>query len=837
MEGDTVKQCFLPIAALLLASLSGCAKFLDKFSRAPEGFTNVQFSDGRRNLAAAVDGGLIVYAIRQDAPFRTALKLSSEADSTKFTLPNGQYEFLAVGWPTSGMTGTPKCGKDNSALPIALNGGTGVVTVQLTVNDSDCNAAPFTDTAIQSGGLSPATLIFCAADAATFAGKAYVDKCLQHESARFLKPGPALGAGTLKSFTDYDSVSGRFLFMSDQYVDGRDDLYSVKSDGTGMVRQNNPLASTENVFDFVVVPGTGKVFYAADEEVDNEYDLYVSTVGTRGGTLVTNVCNGCSGVEFIKPTPDGSKLIVAGDIETAGVMELYMVDLAATPYTLDKLSAAVSGGGTGVSASYEHIEISPDSLYVTYKSKQATATEEELFTVRLSDQVIRKLSHATASANMDIFAFFQNYNGTKVVWMSDYGTDSLVQTFASEIFPASPDVKTVSSAPSNSGTANWRLATSRSADLVAFTMRNATDMDELYYADFSNLGAAITPVVAMPNGTIAVTEPYYDYIAFVTDGTNYRMAFTADVDTANVNELWVKPVGAGAAVKVSQADQSSGILLGSPGVEPDLGILNYNAAYYLADISATPGQKLAWKANLGGTTNNAVNVAQVPTGSETFNAINVGHGKVFLTFNDGSVTLPFLHDPTDADLTNSTPMSIGSSVENVTIVEAPRHNDSFPGFPNGVFYRGLATGSGSNSSTVDDMFLLENYASSAPTRLSNMLGGTNGSGGVKFRLLAYTSQGGTGVTETGAGIESGCINPPANNGDLASHSFNVPLGLAGATGPFAVAMEIYPNTDNCAGTPQRIIFPYGLANPSASTSPSSVKLTSSAGFVRYYLND
>lgn len=824
---------FLMLAACAL-SLTGCGKFFDKFSSAPEGHSNVRFSDGRRNLTAAMDGGLIVYAIRQDGTHRAALHLTNASDPKVFTLPNGQYKFRAVGWTASGMSGVPKCGGDTSPLPIALTGAAGTVTVEIAVSDAACDAAPFTDASIQPSGLNPAQLVFCAATAANFAGKAYVDKCLNEESARFLKPGAGIGA--VGGYTDYDTDTGRFLFLSDQYAVGRDDLYSVKADGTGIVRQNNPLASGRNVYDFILLKGRGKVAYASDEVTDNQYDLWVSTVGTRGGTLVNNgdACSGCAGVDALYLTPDHSKLIVVGDMDTPGIRELYKVDLTAASYTLVKISETIPTDGTGLLAEYQNLEISPDSLYATYTSFHADSTTRELFTVRLSDGLVRKVSHASPTTGSEVRAFFQNHNGTKVVWMSDPAADVMLETFASEIFPASPDPKIVSGPPGFAGDSYGRLAISRNADLVAFTMRNDSSKDEVHYANFSNL-ASIQEAAALSVGEIPAIDPAFNFLAFVTDGTNHRLVIGGDAEVAFMNELWVKDVAfpGSAAVKVSHATMSTGISLESAAM--DLALLDYNTAYYIADRVTQEGQNEAWKVNLGGAANNATNVAQTPAVSETFQSIAAAYGKIFLRFFDGSLSQPFLHDPTGS-AANSTALSVGT-MESLDSVEVPRHSESFPGYPYGAFYRGLADGSGTAANTVKDLFFLANHSTSTPVRISNMFGGASGTGGVKLRLLAYTSGGGTALTEVGTGIESACITAPSVNGDQTGHAIELPLGMAGGTGPLAVALEVYTGTEACAGTPDRIIFPHGLANPSVSTAPSKVRLTSSGSSVRLYLND
>src|SRR4051812_21486929 len=113
-----MKFKIIAIATLAL-SLSGCAKFLDGFSRlAKSGFTNVKIMPDRSgrqpgvlgfesplNLLNILDGGVIIYATSTAGTVYSTTGTSEADGSISLTLPNGTYSFTGVGWPTLELEG------------------------------------------------------------------------------------------------------------------------------------------------------------------------------------------------------------------------------------------------------------------------------------------------------------------------------------------------------------------------------------------------------------------------------------------------------------------------------------------------------------------------------------------------------------------------------------------------------------------------------------------------------------------------------------------------------------------------------------------------------------
>ena len=108
---------FSSLAFFLALNLSACGKFLDKFSRIPEdGFTSVTISGSRSgqflNPNTPLSGGVIVYAtgkLSSGAPITRTFNFPNEGSDSgfNFTVPNGQYKFVVVGWPQNNLIGAP----------------------------------------------------------------------------------------------------------------------------------------------------------------------------------------------------------------------------------------------------------------------------------------------------------------------------------------------------------------------------------------------------------------------------------------------------------------------------------------------------------------------------------------------------------------------------------------------------------------------------------------------------------------------------------------------------------------------------------------------------------
>jgi hypothetical protein len=145
---------FLLLAALL--ALAGCGRFDDVLNRQASDTTEVKFvpprvqdSSGRIMPLSTLNGGVLIYAVNANEPFRRgAKKLGNEFDGLSWKIPTAAYIFYGVGYEGSGLANTPPmhCGKTG---PITLNGSP--VTIQLTLDQNNCGSPPFSKPTFNTG--------------------------------------------------------------------------------------------------------------------------------------------------------------------------------------------------------------------------------------------------------------------------------------------------------------------------------------------------------------------------------------------------------------------------------------------------------------------------------------------------------------------------------------------------------------------------------------------------------------------------------------------------------------------------------------------------------------
>lgn len=123
---------------------------------APEGYTRVHFGsplplDLSKSFLprSLLTGGVFIMANRTNGSFSTSFRFTDELTPQSRVLPNGAYDFNALGFIGSelGSGGDARCGK--SALQ--LSGGN--VSVNLSLSEANCLQSPFTNANFQDGSL------------------------------------------------------------------------------------------------------------------------------------------------------------------------------------------------------------------------------------------------------------------------------------------------------------------------------------------------------------------------------------------------------------------------------------------------------------------------------------------------------------------------------------------------------------------------------------------------------------------------------------------------------------------------------------------------------------
>jgi hypothetical protein len=150
---------------VLLLVLSSCGKFNEKFGRLSGDTTSVSFSVEGMESPRALLPGIMVYAVRSnDDRSRGGKFVPNEASPVNWVIPNGTYNFFAVGYTIAGMTGTMHCGR---AMNQSLGGGAREIPITISAT-GECGTPPFAPTGYSAGPntVKPLHLGFCVASGA-----------------------------------------------------------------------------------------------------------------------------------------------------------------------------------------------------------------------------------------------------------------------------------------------------------------------------------------------------------------------------------------------------------------------------------------------------------------------------------------------------------------------------------------------------------------------------------------------------------------------------------------------------------------------------------------------
>jgi hypothetical protein len=145
MGGASIK--FIALLALTSVSIS-CGKF-ERFENREDGFTAVRFSSesgsgGDFENKVSLNGGVMAYIFGEGGLTKKTIKLDNESSSgasAVHLLPNGSYNFLALGYTIAGMQGEIRCAKASNGNPVVLTGV--ATTINLNLSVANCYSSVF----------------------------------------------------------------------------------------------------------------------------------------------------------------------------------------------------------------------------------------------------------------------------------------------------------------------------------------------------------------------------------------------------------------------------------------------------------------------------------------------------------------------------------------------------------------------------------------------------------------------------------------------------------------------------------------------------------------------
>lgn len=143
-----------------------------------------------------------------------------------------------------------------------------------------------------------------------------------------LNPNFTLPASGASDFT-ISPLSSKVVYRANQDDDAIYELYSVNTDGSGSVSKiNGSIVSGGSVqpLQFKITSNGSKVVYLADQQTDEQFELYVSNIDGSSNTKISGTMIGTADVSDFKLTSDNSKVLFRANAASTA-QELFSVSI------------------------------------------------------------------------------------------------------------------------------------------------------------------------------------------------------------------------------------------------------------------------------------------------------------------------------------------------------------------------------------------------------------------------------------------------------------------------------------------------------------------------------
>lgn len=362
----------------------------------------------------------------------------------------------------------------------------------------------------------------------------------------------------------WSANSTKIYFRGDVITNGIAEgfMFDLTAPAAGAQRLHPALAAGGFSVDAVHAAGNDIVILAGDLDLVGAVDIYaVDTSGAPGApvrlsptaaTTTQELASGFPAKNDIAVSPDGSRVVYRGDYDLGGSEEIWYVDL----------TAGVPAAGTGVKVNVSLTSSASDVTAFVWAPTgnrfiwrgDPLSPAEELFLVDASGAVLGASTrlHAVATAIQDVDNFTWAPDGSGVVYDADHVTDGVDELF----YVALP----VGGAPATPVVVNPALVTGGNADgvviwLTPTTLVYAADqatnaVNEIWLADVTAPGAATR--LNAPIAAAGFTVGFFSN-AMTTSGDG-RILARGDWQTDNITEaVLMDPAAPGTTVALHPA--------------------------------------------------------------------------------------------------------------------------------------------------------------------------------------------------------------------------------------------------------------------------------------------
>ena len=184
--------------------------------------------------------------------------------------------------------------------------------------------------------------------------------------------------------------SMRVVYRAIQDTSGVLELYSVPTSGGNVTKLNATLVNGGDVDndDYQISSDSSRVVYLADQDVNNKFELYSAPIAGGSVVKLNHYLDNQYGDVFLgfRISPDSSRVVYRANLNSLLVDEIHSVPITGGSQT--KLNPPLALGGDV----YINIRITSDSTRVIYLADQRTEGIYELFSVPIAGGTARLLN-------------------------------------------------------------------------------------------------------------------------------------------------------------------------------------------------------------------------------------------------------------------------------------------------------------------------------------------------------------------------------------------------------------------------------------------------------------
>lgn len=321
--------------------------------------------------------------------------------------------------------------------------------------------------------------------------------------------------------------STKVVYISDEDMDGKDELFVANVDGTNRKKISLPLDMGENVISFKVAPNSLKVAYTADPTPGFVHLYTVNLDGTEQAQVNNGFPTSAYKIGHYMWTPNSSKIAYTTDeAASVGNLGLFIAnpdgtnkltlnsgpvgeifDIAANGSrvvyragTLNPTLRSIAPNGTGdillntpfnlglnPASSVSSFVISPNSSMVVFRTNQDDASKYELVVVNIDGSGTRtKVSGLMVAGGNVAVTPKDSYNFTadsnNIVYIADQQVDNVQELFISSLIGA--NTKLSGTMVTNGDLQSFKIIGSK---ILFLADKEINNVNELYSVDFDGM--------------------------------------------------------------------------------------------------------------------------------------------------------------------------------------------------------------------------------------------------------------------------------------------------------------------------------------------------------------